>query len=248
MVQAGVITPGQLRLSDVFPSNSSALAEKLPGAQICPSNAAAAQDAQTVLLCVKPNELISVIREIASVKSDLLVISIAAGVKLAKMEEACAGAHRLIRVMPNTPALVGYGASAFSLGSRATEMDAQTVTTMLEAVGLCTAVPEKLMDAVTGLSGSGPAYVYTIIEALADGGLQQGLSKEQALKLAAQTVLGAAQMVLQTGSHPAVLRDQVTSPGGTTIAGLATLERGALRASLMQAVAAATERSRELGA
>jgi pyrroline-5-carboxylate reductase len=154
---------------------------------------------------------------------------------------------RVIRAMPNTPALVGMGAAAYCLGSTATRDDAATAARLLGAVGLAVEVPERLMDAVTGLSGSGPAYVYLVIEALADGGVRSGLPRADALKLAAQTVLGAASMVMETGEHPAVLKDMVTSPGGTTIAGLAELERHGLRAALIDAVTAATRRAAELG-
>ncbi len=163
-----------------------------------------------------------------------LLISIAAGVTLGAMEKA-AGHHRLIRVMPNTPALIGMGAAAYACGSTATAEDAATVERILGAVGTVTRVAEPLLDAVTGVSGSGPAYVYTFIEALADGGVAEGLTKDQALQLAAQTVAGAAAMVLQSGQHPAVLRDQVTSPGGTTIAALAALEARAFRSACIEA-------------
>ena len=148
--------------------------------------------------------------------------------------------------MPNTPALILQGASAFARGKHATDADAQLAAKVLGAVGTAQEVPEKLLDAVTGLSGSGPAYVYTVIEALADGGVLMGLPRATALQLAAQTVAGAAQMVLSTGKHPAALRDEVTSPGGTTIAGLEQLEKHGLRSALVQAVRKATERSKEL--
>ena len=150
--------------------------------------------------------------------------------------------------MPNTPCLVGAGASAFARGLKATAADAALVQKLLSNVGLAVEVPEKLLDAVTGLSGSGPAYIYQVIEALSDGGVRMGLPRETATKLAAQTVAGAAQMVLLTGQHPGALKDAVTSPGGTTIAGLHALERGGLRGTLMDAVQAATERARELDA
>jgi pyrroline-5-carboxylate reductase len=155
---------------------------------------------------------------------------------------------RVIRVMPNTPALVLAGASAFTTGTQATEEDADVAQKIFGSVGVAVRVKEALLDAVTGLSGSGPAYVYTIIEALADGGVLMGLPRDLALQLAAKTVAGAAEMVLQSGQHPAALRDQVTSPGGTTIAGIEALESRGLRSALLAAVRAATERSAALGA
>jgi pyrroline-5-carboxylate reductase len=154
---------------------------------------------------------------------------------------------RLARVMPNTPCLVGAGASAYALGGAATAADGQLVARLLSTVGIAVELDESLLDAVTGLSGSGPAYVYQVIEALSDGGVLMGLPRDVATRLASQTVLGAAQMVMHTGEPPAVLKDAVASPGGTTIAGLHALESGGLRAALMNAVRAATLRSRELG-
>ena len=179
--------------------------------------------------------------------SGKLFISIAAGVTITAIEEALGSDARVIRVMPNTPALIGQGASAYALGTHATASDSELAASLLASVGTVAEVPEKLLDAVTGLSGSGPAYVYTIIEALADGGVLCGLPKDKAVQLAAQTVAGAANMVLSTGEHPAALRDQVTSPGGTTIAGLQTIEAGNLRATLIDAVEAACSRSKQLG-
>ena len=149
--------------------------------------------------------------------------------------------------MPNTPCLIGQSASGYCLGPRATAADGQLVAQLLGAVGRAFAVDEKLLDAVTGLSGSGPAFVYVMIEALSDGGVRMGLPRDVATALAAQTVRGAAQMVLETGEHPGVLKDRVASPGGTTIAGLQALETGGLRGTLMAAVEAATRRSIELG-
>jgi pyrroline-5-carboxylate reductase len=201
------------------------------------------------LLCTKPQDVAAALHDVsaASQGKPLLVISIAAGITLAALEAAAAANIRIIRAMPNTPALVGKGAAGYCLGTRATREDAECARLLLGAVGLAVEVPERLMDAVTGLSGSGPAYVYMVIEALADGGVRAGLPRADALRLSAQTVLGAAAMVLETGDHPAVLKDMVTSPGGTTIAGLAELERHGVRAALMDAVGAATRRAAELG-
>lgn len=247
VVGAGIVQAAEVSLSDVYAASRKQLADALPGSHEAASNLEAAAGADLVLLCVKPTEVAGVLGELATLPVSTLVVSIAAGVTLQKMEAAAQGKHRIIRVMPNTPALIGQGAAAFALGTTATEEDARLVSALLAAAGIAVRVSEKLLDAVTGLSGSGPAYVYTIIEALADGGVLMGLSKEQALQLAAQTVAGAAAMVLQTGLHPAVLRDQVTSPGGTTIAGLAALEEGGLRHALIAAVKTATLRAQALG-
>jgi pyrroline-5-carboxylate reductase len=163
------------------------------------------------------------------------------------MTELLGSQQRLVRVMPNTPCLVGVSASAYCLGGAASAEDGRLVSRMLSAVGLAFELPEHLLDSVTGLSGSGPAFVCLVVEALADGGVKMGLPRDVALKLAAQTVMGTAQMILETGQHPATLKDAVASPGGTTIAGLHELERGNLRGCLMNAVEAAALRSRELG-
>ncbi len=215
-----------------------------PGA----SNLEVAQAATVLILATKPDQVGAVLAEIsgAFTKKHIL-ISIAAGVTLAKIESALPTGARVIRVMPNTPALVGEGASAFALGKNATPADGERAKKLLSAVGIAFQVKESLLDAVTGLSGSGPAYVYQFIEALSDGGVASGLPRDIATKLAAQTVLGGAKMVLETGEHPGVLKDQVTSPGGTTIEGLHALEKGKLRATVISAVRAATEKSKKLG-
>ncbi|MES2708462.1 MAG: pyrroline-5-carboxylate reductase [Verrucomicrobiota bacterium] len=233
-------------VSDAIPAAVTAAVASVPGIRAAGDNLEAARAAEVVLLCVKPAGIVPLIETLKALPESRLLISIAAGVTLGAMEKA-AGHHRLIRVMPNTPALIGMGAAAYACGSTATPEDAATVERILGAVGTVTRVAEPLLDAVTGVSGSGPAYVYTFIEALADGGVAEGLTKEQALQLAAQTVAGAAALVLQTGQHPAILRDQVTSPGGTTIAALAALEARAFRSACIEAVRTAARRARELG-
>lgn len=205
-------------------------------------------ESDVLILAVKPQHMAGAMADMRDRLSDRhLIVSIAAGVTLAKMSQALGEKRRLVRVMPNTPALVGAGASAFAKGGTATAEDAKLVEQMLSTVGVAVEVPENLLDAVTGLSGSGPAYIYQIIEALSDGGVRVGLPRNIATKLAAQTVLGAARMVLETGEHPGTLKDAVTSPGGTTIAGLHAMEAGGVRGHLINAVVAATERSKELG-
>ncbi len=250
---AGAIRSGVVAAADVVGVDPvSAARDHFTQATGSPSTdeMSALADCDLILLCTKPNDAAEAVHTACklSQQSSLLVISIAAGITVAALEEAAGQRARIIRCMPNTPALVGKGAAAFCRGSRATPDDAESARRLLGAVGLAVEVPERLMNAVTGLSGSGPAYVYLVIEALADGGVRAGLPRAEALRLAAQTVVGAAAMVLETGEHPAVLKDMVTSPGGTTIAGLARLEAGGLRAALIDAVEAATRRAAELGA
>ena len=242
-----LVRPDQLCAFDIYPAARETFADQT-GASIAASNLDVVTQSELVFLAVKPQQLSAVMAEIAEAMTDRhLVVSIAAGVTLAQMESSLGDSCRLVRVMPNTPALVGTGASAFSLGRGATVEDAATVLRLLNTVGIAHEVPESMLDAVTGLSGSGPAYVYQFVEALSDGGVRVGLPRHIATQLAAQTVLGAARMVLETERHPGSLKDEVTSPGGTTIAGLHALEEGGLRGILMNAVVAATNRSRELG-
>jgi pyrroline-5-carboxylate reductase len=210
-------------------------------------NREAASWADVVVLAVKPQILDAVAKDLSSALAGKLVLSIAAGVTIAHLAKLAPKGARIVRAMPNTPVLVRDGVSALSFGAGVTEKDQQLARRLFEAVGRAVVVEEKLMDAVTGLSGSGPAYVFLAIEALADGGVKMGLPRTVADLLAAQTVLGAARMVLETGEHPAKLKDRVASPGGTTIAGLHRLEQGGLRAALMAAVEAASKRSEELG-
>lgn len=245
-IRSGAVAAAQVKGVDPYPGAREQF-QKSTGATVS-GEVANLADCTAVLLCTKPHDVRTALASLSPADNEgLLVISIAAGVMVSALEEAAPEGVRIIRAMPNTPALVGKGAAAFCLGSRATENDASCARLLLGSVGLAVEVPERLMDVVTGLSGSGPAYVYLIIEALADGGVRMGLPRADAVRLAAQTVLGAAAMVIETGEHPAVLKDMVTSPGGTTIAGLAELERKGLRSALIEAVCAATKRATELG-
>jgi pyrroline-5-carboxylate reductase len=212
------------------------------------SNAEVARESDVLVLAVKPQILDQVLRDIApEVPRDRLVISVAAGVPIAAIERRLHPPLRIVRAMPNTPATVGAGATAIALGEHATEADLAAAKTIFDSVGLTVVLDENQLDAVTGLSGSGPAYMFLIIEALADAGVKVGLARRSALQLAAQTVLGSAKLLIESGQHPGLLKDGVTSPGGTAIAGLHTLEAGGLRNVLMNAVEVATRRSRELG-
>jgi pyrroline-5-carboxylate reductase len=246
LVQAGLVKPAQIIAADAVPAALEEFVAQTPDARRALTNRALAEQSEIIALAVKPQQFDAATSDLAGATADKLVISILAGVRLARLAAAFPSA-RLVRVMSNTPALVAHGASAFALGPNATPADAVLVTKLLTSIGRGFQVDEKLLDAVTGLSGSGPAYVYVAIEALADGGVRMGLPRDVALTLAAQTVKGAAEMVLATGDHPGVLKDRVASPGGTTIAGLAALESGGLRAALIAAVETATRRSIELG-
>lgn len=207
----------------------------------------AVEGSDIVILAVKPQNMEEVLRDIAGIVTDRLVISIAAGVTLGFIEERLTGKARVVRVMPNTPALIGEGATALAGGTNATEGDIAAARRIFDSVGMTVVVEENLIDAVTGLSGSGPAYGFIIVEALADAGISQGLEAETALKLAAQTMLGAAKLCLKEDRTPAQLTAMVTSPGGTTVEGIKALRDGKIRETLAAAVEAATRRSRELG-
>jgi pyrroline-5-carboxylate reductase len=246
-LNARLIKAGALVAADPFAAAREHFTAET-GAKTVAANLAAAKAANVLILATKPDQVPAALAEISSAFTKKhLVISIAAGITLAKLETALPAGARVIRVMPNTPALVGAGAAGFALGKNATAADGELARKLLSAVGLALPVKESLLDAVTGLSGSGPAYVYQFIEALSDGGVASGLPRDIATRLAAQTVLGGAKMVLDTGIHPGALKDQVTSPGGTTIEGLHELEKGRLRATVINAVRAATEKSRKLG-
>jgi pyrroline-5-carboxylate reductase len=230
---------------DVSKSASANFAKKT-GIRISTDIGESVSDADIVILAVKPQNVSEALSAAKLLIEDKLLISILAGTRIETLK-GLSGCHRIVRVMPNTPAIIGEGISAFCHSSGLSGSDIAKAENILGAVGAVCQVKESQMDAVTGLSGSGPAYVFDFIQALADGGVAAGLSRDIALKLAAQTVKGAACLVLETGEHPSVLRDQVTSPGGTTAKGLSVLEKNAFRGTVSEAVTAATERSKELG-
>lgn len=245
--KAGLVNVAASRASDPFPAARERF-EHATGVRAVATNAEVAAACDVLVLAVKPQVVPAVLAELRPhFVSRHLVVSIAAGITLKTLADGLGVESRLVRVMPNTPCLVGASATGYAAGEAASGSDVALVGRLFGAVGTAFALPEKLLDAVTGLSGSGPAFVYAMIEALADGGVRMGLPRDVAQALAAQTVCGAAKMVLETGTHPAALKDAVASPGGTTIAGLHALERGGVRAALMDAVEAATQRSQELG-
>jgi len=218
------------------------------GIEVTENNLEVMDKCDLIVLAIKPQIATEVLEEVAGAyREEKLLVSILAGVTTKGIEKFFQGAPRVVRVMPNTPALVGEAASAICRGHHASREDLGVVKQLLETVGTVQVIDERQMDAATGLSGSGPAYIYTVIEALADGGVREGLRRDIAHALAVQTVVGAALMVRETGEHPAILRDRVCSPGGTAITGVSTLEKNGLRTTLMEAVSAAAARSRELG-
>jgi pyrroline-5-carboxylate reductase len=245
-VRAGLVSADRCRASDPVPQARQLFTTETGCAAIA-DNRAVTSASDVLILAVKPQTMAALLAEIRPALRQPLVVSIAAGVTLRHLTEGLGSDCRVVRVMPNTPCLVGASASGYSPGEKATPEDVALVDRLLNAVGRAFRLPETLLDAVTGLSGSGPAFVYLMIEALSDGGVRVGLPREVATTLAAQTVFGAAKMVLETNAHPAVLKDMVASPGGTTIAGLHALERAGVRGALMDAVEAATRRATELG-
>ncbi|MFO1019479.1 MAG: pyrroline-5-carboxylate reductase [Planctomycetales bacterium] len=243
----GVVPAQQIQACDVVPQAREAFTKET-GIKATDQLRAVVDNSDILFIAVKPQSMQQLLKDLAPlVTTKHLVVSIAAGIPLATLSQALGADRRIIRVMPNTPCLVGASASGYSVGGKVTAADADMVQKLLSAVGIAVEVPESLLDTVTGLSGSGPAFVYLMIEALSDGGVRMGLPRNVATTLAAQTLLGAAKMVLETGIHPGALKDAVASPGGTTIAGLQALEVGGLRGCLMNAVEAATLRARELG-
>ncbi len=244
LIRAG-LPPAQIRATDTDSAKTAALARELSiGQEIDGVSVVAGSD--VIVLALKPGLVCSVAQDLASSASDKLWISVAAGVTTSQLEDALGSQSRVVRAMPNTPALVGQGATALCGGSRATDQDLQLAEVLLSAAGITARVSEGMMDAVTGLSGSGPAFVMMIIEAMTDGAVRSGLPRPLAQTLAAQTVKGAAVMLQETGKHPGELKDMVTSPAGTTIAGVEALEAAGLRSALIAGVTAAAHRSREL--
>lgn len=246
VLDAKVCQPGEITVHDCLAKPAKVLGNE-SGIRVADGNGEVAAASDAVILCVKPDAAAAALSEAGPALEGKLLVSILAGTKIATLQRAAGERCRIVRVMPNTAVLVRKGASAYATGGGVTAEDVRLVEKIFTAVGRAFRVDESLLDAVTGLSGSGPAYVYLFIEALSDGGVQAGLQRELATQLAVQTVAGAAEMVSQTMMHPAVLREMVTSPGGTTMAGLSELERAGLRAAVMGAVRAATGRARELG-
>jgi pyrroline-5-carboxylate reductase len=247
LIAAG-IPSDRIRAADPIAEQRQAFLQEI-GVSACEENADVVGDSDVIVIAVKPNAVATVLQGLAG-SGDLtrpVWISIAAGTTLASIGEGLPGGSRIIRAMPNTPALVGAGATAYAPNPAARDDDLAAARALFEAVGTAWQAPsEAMLDAVTGLSGSGPAYVFLLLEALSDAGVRVGLPRAAAQELACQTVLGSTKLVIETGRHPAELKDQVTSPGGTTIAGLEQLEAGGVRAAIYRAVAAATARSREL--
>ncbi|HEY8091112.1 MAG TPA: pyrroline-5-carboxylate reductase [Polyangiaceae bacterium] len=247
LLHGKVLPAERITASDVKEERLAQLT-KVHGIHTTTDNHALVRDTDVLVLSVKPQVIDRVLTEVGGdVRADQLVVSVAAGVPIEALEGRLPKGTRVVRSMPNTPATVQAGATAIAAGSHASADDLRVARELFQAVGRVAVLDEVLLDAVTGLSGSGPAYVMLIVEALADGGVKVGLHRDTALMLAAQTVFGSAKLLLETGEHPGRLKDMVTSPGGTAIAGLHTLESGGLRRTLIDAVEVATKRSAELG-
>lgn len=240
-----IVSPEQILVFDTYTAAVGRLVSEV-GVNAATSNDEVVSKCDSVLLCVKPQGFLEMLGSLGNTANHLL-ISIAAGIRISNIEAALENRHRIIRVMPNTPALVGKGASAFALGSMATANDAKTARELLEAVGYVTEVSEDLLDPVTALSGSGPAYIFAMIEAMIKAAVDLGLDEKTALDLAVHTVSGAAELILKTGDSPTLLRENVTSPNGTTFAALESLKASQFDATIHKAMQAACERSIELG-
>ena len=248
LLQAGVVKPADILASDVNEDRLKQLVSQ-HGIVVTQDNHELVRESSILVLAVKPQVVDKVLASVGGeVRKETLVVSIAAGVPIALLEARLPPGTRVVRSMPNVAALALAGATAIAAGTHAGASEMQSAKALFDSVGRTVTLDESLLDAVTGLSGSGPAYVMLIIEALADGGVKVGLHRDTALLLAAQTVFGSSKLLLDRGEHPGRLKDMVTSPGGTAIAGLHTLESGALRKTLMDAVESATKRAAELGA
>jgi pyrroline-5-carboxylate reductase len=245
-LQAGLLEPDQIAATVAHEGRAREIHEAL-GVQVGTDNRAAVRGADVVLLGVKPHQIAELVAEIRTeLHAGALLISFAASVKTRAIEDAAGGTFAVVRAMPNTPSAVGAGMTALCRGRFVSDAQLEIARKVFGTVGLSVVVDEKHMDAVTGVSGSGPAFLYVIIEALAEAGVNVGLPRDTATLLAAQTTFGAAKMVLETGSHPALLKDEVTTPGGCTVDGLLELEAGGLRITLLKAVKRTAERAREL--
>ena len=241
-----VLQPGNIAATVNHAEMTASLSSKY-GIEVTTDNRAAIHNADVILLCVKPQTLGDVVQEIEhDLRPDQLVISIAASVPTSYIEQRIPAGIAVIRAMPNTPSMVGAGMTAFCCGKAVKPADLEVVRTLFETVGEAVRVDEKHMDAVTGLSASGPAYIFMILESLAEGGVKMGLPRDIAMKLAGQTVMGSAKMMLETGDHPALLKDAVATPAGCTVDGILELEEGGLRVTLIKAVVKASQRAKEL--
>ena len=239
--------PSSIICADASERARAAVAERYPDVTIAGDNAECAAESDLLILAVKPQFLDGVLADIAlPLRTNTVVLSIVAGKKIEYLAKRLPVGTKIVRAMPNTPALVGKGMTAYCASEAVTEEEKAAAGDVLRLLGIAEEVPERLMDTVTGLSGSSPAFVYMMIEAMADGAVLDGMPRDMAYRFAAQTVFGSAAMVLETGKHPGVLKDMVTSPGGTTIEGIAVLEERGFRSALIEAVKAAADRSREL--
>lgn len=246
-ISKGVVKPHKIMASDTVPQMLDCIKEQ--GVRISRSNLEIVENSDLIIIAVKPHVVSPILQEVSSkVTREKLFLSIAAGVTLETLEKNLPSQTRVIRAMPNTPALVQTGATVIAPGSSVLQGDKELIQGLFRTIGICEVGTEEQLDAVTGLSGSGPAYGFLAIESLADGGVKMGLPRDLAQKLAAQTLLGAAKMVLESGKHPGQLKDEVCSPGGTTIAAIHKLEETGFRSSLITAVETATNRAKELGA
>lgn len=245
-ISKGVVKPHKIMASDTVPQILDCIKEQ--GVRISRSNLEIVENSDLIIIAVKPHVVSPILQEVSSkVTREKLFLSIAAGVTLETLEKNLPSQTRVIRAMPNTPALVQTGATVIAPGSSVLQGDRELIQGLFRTIGICEVGTEEQLDAVTGLSGSGPAYGFLAIESLADGGVKMGLPRDLAQKLAAQTLLGAAKMVLESGKHPGQLKDEVCSPGGTTIAAIHKLEETGFRSSLITAVETATNRAKELG-